>query len=790
MFKFRCRSLGRYERFRTAPFDPHTPVVASSALSLRDRLPTPQSTDGEDRALSGMTVTERMLARPVFIVVTWALIAALTGAVATGLSDVLRGGTDPIAGSSSDHVTREIERTFGEGTLYQYLIVLSSRDVVVDDPRFVEAAARLAATIGRLSVVRLVETPWNTPRPELFGRNGHTALLVVTPSVNAYLEAERFAAELRGAIAAAQVPRELTLEVTGTTAAIHAMDVQSSSDLIAAERIGLPLSLLVLLVVFRAPLAALLPLALAMLAVSIGFAGLYALHWWTPVTVFAQNVVSMIGLGVGVDYALFIVSRYREEIAGGRAPRAAAATTICTAGRSVLFSGITVAMGFLALFLVRAPFLHTIALGGVFVVAGAVAASLTLLPALLVLLDRALDWPKRRTPALAVPKRGSHFWIAWAGAVMRRPWWALGLASLVLLILILPVSRLSAWNIGAGDLPATDEARRGYERIVQEFAPGWMSPIVVLIEAPPERTLWEPRSRDAILALASRLKRDPRSGSVLGLHQILGATTASPIAALPAPLRAAASRVMSKDGRIGVLALMTPEPPEDPATMAYVRELRVHRWHELEAAGLSVQWGGFAAVLEDFDNELFGRLPWAVVAVVFSTFVALAIMFRSLVIPLKATLLNTLSVLAAYGFLVLVFQDGVGAAWIGLDPPGGLNSFIVLMLFTILFGLSMDYEVFLLSRMQEEYRASGDSARAVALGLGSTAGIITSAALIMISIFAAFGFTTLVPTREFGLGLAFAVALDATLIRVVLVPALMAISGRWNWWLPGRPAGP
>ena len=201
-----------------------------------------------------------------------------------------------------------------------------------------------------------------------------------------------------------------------------------------------------------------------------------------------------------------------------------------------------------------------------------------------------------------------------------------------------------------------------------------------------------------------------------------------------------------------------------------------------------MQLGGFAAVLVDFDREIFGRLPWVVAGVVIATFVVLALLFRSLVIPFKATLLNTVSVLAAYGFLVLLFQDGIGARWIGLDPPGGLNAFVVLMLFTILFGLSMDYEVFLLSRVREEYLATGDNARAVALGLGNTAGIITSAALIMVSIFAAFGFTRLVPTREFGLGLAFAVALDATIIRVLLVPALMTISGRWNWWWPWQRA--
>jgi RND superfamily putative drug exporter len=245
------------------------------------------------------------------------------------------------------------------------------------------------------------------------------------------------------------------------------------------------------------------------------------------------------------------------------------------------------------------------------------------------------------------------------------------------------------------------------------------------------------------------------------------------------------ARVLSADGRVGVVALVTPEPPEARATMRYLEELRARRWPALGRAGVVLHWGGSSAIMQDFDHEMFTSARRVILAVVLSTFALLAFMLRSLFIALKATCLNTVSVLAAYGFLVLVFQDGLGARAIGLTPPGGLNSFIVLMLFTILFGLSMDYEVFLLSRVREEYARTGDNDHAVAAGLARTGGIISSAALVMISIFAAFGFTRLVPTREFGLGLAFAVALDATLIRLVLVPALMKVSGRLNWWRPG-----
>jgi Predicted drug exporters of the RND superfamily len=220
--------------------------------------------------------------------------------------------------------------------------------------------------------------------------------------------------------------------------------------------------------------------------------------------------------------------------------------------------------------------------------------------------------------------------------------------------------------------------------------------------------------------------------------------------------------------------------------MDLVRELRASDWKEARDAGLSVSVGGFSASITDFDEELMRSLRRVVPIVLTITFIVLVFAFRSIVVPIKAIAMNLLSVLAAYGFLVYVFQDGVGAKQIGLIPPGGLNSFIVLMLFTILFGLSMDYEVFLLSRIREQFLRSGDNRESIVSGLSHTGGLITSAALIMVVLFGSFGFTRLTATREFGLGLAFAVALDATLIRVVLVPILMGLMGRWNWWLPGR----
>jgi RND superfamily putative drug exporter len=264
----------------------------------------------------------------------------------------------------------------------------------------------------------------------------------------------------------------------------------------------------------------------------------------------------------------------------------------------------------------------------------------------------------------------------------------------------------------------------------------------------------------AVAALSSRLASDPRVRVVGGYP--------------------------SADGRSALVIAIPRSAPESDEVMTLVRELRADPWRAASDAGLTIQIGGFSASILDFDAELFGSLKRVIPVVLAITFIALVFAFRSIVVPIKAITMNLISVLAAYGFLVYVFQEGVGAGLIGLVPPGGLNSFIVLMLFTILFGLSMDYEVFLLSRIKEEYERTGDNKTSVVNGLSISGGLITSAALIMVVLFGSFGFTRLTATREFGLGLAFAVALDATLIRVVLVPILMGLLGRANWWFPAR----
>jgi RND superfamily putative drug exporter len=716
----------------------------------------------------------------------WLVILLAAGALALHVSDVVRGGSDAVPGSESiQAVDRAVAAGVPAGTFYPFVAVLHSDSEVVEDAQFAAAGREVSAALLDKGGAIAVQSPWNTGDARLVGRARHSALLLIRTGAATFSEAELATAPLRAAVASVRLPQGFRCEITGQAAVLYDLNRRSSADLLAAERVGLPLTLLVLLIVFRSPVAALLPIALAMTATTLSMAALYLLSRFILVSVFAQNTVTMIGLGVGVDYALLLVTAFRGALGSEPTPQHAARRALHEVRATIICSGAAVAIGFLALSLVRLPFLKALVFGGVVVVAAAVLATLTLLPALLVALGSRVNWPGRpsRTPGR------DGFWSGWAQLVMRRPllWVALSLA--LLAFFVAPVLRMSGWNLGASGLASDLEARRGYELLASDFAPGWIGPTAIVLEAPPGHTMFEEGSRASVGRLVARLERNPDIVLVRGFPDLDVALRRADIhlerpADLPEPLRSAALDASGPQGRIAVLALVGADPPESKAAAALVRSLRADALPELAGSGLTAHVTGAAAMLKDFDHEIFAKMWVVVPAVLLVTFVVLFVHLRSLLIPLKAIALNLLSVLASYGFLILIFQDGHCARLFGLTPPGGLNAFIVLMLFTILFGLSMDYEVFLLSAIRARYLRSGNSADAVAHGIATTGGTITSAAAIMISLFLSFGFTHLVATREFGLGLAFAVALDATIVRLVLLPALMALFGRANWWLP------
>ena len=700
------------------------------------------------------TLIQLALRRPKLVILAWAAMLAVAAPFASRLAGALRGTTDSVPGSPSELASRDLSHAFGKGSAFIFPAVLTSSSIPTTDPRFIAAAANLERVLDSAGMTG-VSDYWNTGDKTLLGRDGHSALLLVRPTAETFFDAEVTVDQIRGSVRGAGLGPAFGVKVTGMVSLFHDLNVNASDDLLRAERIGIPLTIIVLLLVFGAPIAAGLPLVLALGTIAITLAILYVLSRFMPVSVFAQNAVTMVGLGIGVDYALFLVSRCREELSRGASFPSAVETAANQAGHVVMVSGLAVCTGFLALFLVHIRFLHTLALGGVAVAVTSVLMTLTLLPSLLLLIGEKLNWPRQLSRR---PRGGGGLWARWANETMTRPWQYLIPSLIVLAVLIVPTLQLKTWNMGAHDLSPTMEARQGYELLDRNFAAGWMGPIAILVKSRDDGNVRTNESQDAITGIRSRLASDPRVRITGGFP--------------------------SKDGHSALILVVPRSAPESEEVMTMVRELRAQPWQSARDAGLSIQIGGLSASVLDFDAELFGSMKRVIPVVLAVTFLALVFAFRSIVVPIKAITMNLISVLAAYGFLVYVFQKGIGAGLIGLVPPGGLNSFIVLMLFTILFGLSMDYEVFLLSRIREEYQRTGDNRKSVVSGLSQTGGLITSAALIMVVLFGSFGFTRLTATREFGLGLAFAVALDATLIRVVLVPILMGLLGRANWWFP------
>ena len=687
------------------------------------------------------------------VIAAWivALLLATPGALLLGR--VAQSGSEAIRGSESRAVMEKLDARFGRGAAHAVPVVLTSDSLEVSDPRFTYAANDAAARLATAPGVSRVTHYWNTGAGELLGRDGKSALLLVQPTASSLGEAEAATGRLRSALDG--VVPAVRARVTGMSAMFHDLNRQSAADLIRAEMVGIPLTLIVLLLVFRTGRAAGVAIAVAVAAVVLSSAVLYVMHGVLPATVLAQNVITMIGLGAGTDYALFVLMHHRNVRRHSADGHSAIVEAMTHAGPAVLASGLAVCGGFAALFLVNARFVHSLALGGVAVVLIALAATFTLLPALMHLagerLARSARPDETQTAAAGASAR-------WAGVVMRHPRLSLALGLAISAAFAWPATQTRAWSFGARDLPATAESREGFEILAAQFQPGWSAPTVLLVEAAHAGALSDEDTRRA-MAVGAKVATDPRVAHVI-----------------PQPI--------SQDGTTGSLLLVLRESPESRPAQEFVSALRDSVHADGGTNGLRLSVGGGTAILADFDREMFRSLGRVMLAVMAMTFVLLLGYLRSVTVPLKAIAANVLSVLAAYGFLVVVFQYGHGASLLGITPPGGLNAFVVLMLFTILFGLSMDYEIFLLSRIRVEYLRTRDNEASVAEGLSSTAAVITGAAAVMVCLFGSFGFFGLTASREFGLGLAFAVAFDATIVRLLLVPAAMRLMGRWNWW-PG-----
>jgi RND superfamily putative drug exporter len=522
-----------------------------------------------------------------------------------------------------------------------------------------------------------------------------------------------------------------------------------------AEAIGLLAAVIILLITFGSVLAMGLPIMMALFGISIGLALVFLMANFLSVPDFTPQLASMIGIGVGIDYALFIVTRFRQQLHDGVEPEIATIVAIKTAGKAVLFAGTTVVISLLGMLLMGFDFVEGVAVGGAAAVAVTMLASVTLLPAMLGFVRQRIDrfrlpWFRKEPKAFeqTVPYR-------WSRTVQRRPLPVTIVGFAVLILLTVPVSQIDLGFADAGSSGTDRSSRRAYDLLSEGFGPGFNGPLI----------------------LAAEIDGPDDMAALEGVGQALAGTDGIAAVTPPFPNEAGDAAVMT--------AFPTTSPQNDETSELVSRIRSEVIPGALEGTDTEVNVGGLTASVVDFSDANGERLPVLIGVVLLLSFLLLVAVFRSVVVPVKAVIMNLLSIGAAYGVVVAIFQWGWGISLIGVETTGPIEAWVPMMLFTILFGLSMDYEIFLLSRIREEYVRTGDNAIAVANGLAHTARVITAAAAIMVTLFLSFvfGFDERA-IKLFGMGLAVAIFVDATIVRMVLVPATMELLGDANWWIP------
>ena len=678
------------------------------------------------------------------VVLAAVLLLAVTGAVwGTGVFSRLGAGGFEDPGSQSAHADAAISATFG-GRNPDVIAVYSSPTAVAGSAGFRDAVTgverRLRAVPGVASVVSGYDGA-----PGLVSRDRHATYLIIR--LAALDDSAKRAAytALRPLLAAPG----LTTAISGSVAVEDRVDAITKSDVTRGEMLAMPLLLLLLIIIFGGVVAASMPLLVGILAILGAFTVTRLITLVTDVSTFAANTITLLGLGMAIDYSLLIISRYRDELRSGLGTEQALGRAVATAGRTVLVSGLLVAASLASLLIFPEVFLRSMAFGGIAAVGVAMITALTALPAALAVLGPRINALRVRPPRRLAGRRGTGgagtgWWGRLAGSVMSRPVRYVAAVLAVLTVLALPLAHLATGSVDERVLPTGDPVRTAAGQVAGEFPGNAQSPIFVLV------TGTTPAELTAVRDQVARVP-DVTAASVSGAAGAEGLITVS----YPGTFAGA----QASDAVRGIRALRPPP-------------------------GVRLQVGGDPADIRDEIGSLASRLPWMLAIMALVTIGVLLIAFGSVLLPVKAVVTNVGSIAATFGALVWVFQDGHLAGPLGFTATGTLEPTVLILILAVLFGLATDYEVFLLSRVREAWDATGDNRRSVAEGMQRTGRIITAAALLLVVVTGAFATGDIVVTKMIGIGMALGIALDATAVRALLVPATMRLLGRWNWWAP------
>jgi len=689
----------------------------------------------------------------------WLLTLVPSVALALTQSHNLTGGGFDVAGSQSLRVQYELEDHYPQlGASPIALVAAPRADATYDD--MTGAVAQLEQAAREVPSLQVVPNP-NQPAPAP-DRPYVVSLRMDFDNTGAVDVARQLRTKIGvdGDQPGRTADGRVKLYVIGQGALGAAAQTSTKHDIAAAERWNLPIVLIVLVAVFGSLAAAAIPLALGVCTVTATMGAVYLLSTLTTMSVFVTSTVSMFGIALAIDYSLFILMRFREELRAGRSPEQAADAAMGTSGLAVVLSGLTVIASLSGIYVIGTPVLRSMATGAILAVAFAVLTSATLIPAVLSVFGRAAA---RRSPLLHWSRRPeatqSRFWTRWVGMVMRRPWASALAATSLLLVLAAPAFGMLLGNSMQRQFPASHEIRGGVAAAAQALGPGALGPVRILVSFP-EADADNPANAPVLDAVSKE------AGQAVNIVSV-------------------APPVFADDNRSALLSAILAVDPEEMRARDTIDWLRNTLPQAApENSGVQISVGGPTALIKDFDDRVANTQLLVFVFVSVIAFVMLLVSIRSVVLAIKGVLMTVLSVAAAYGSLVVVFQWG----WLeklGFEPISSIDSTIPPLVLAMTFGLSMDYEIFLLTRIRERYLQSGDTRDSVAYGVSTSARTITSAALIMIAVFIGFAFAGMPLVAQLGVACAVAIAVDATVVRLVLVPSLMAMFDRWNWWLPG-----
>ena len=703
----------------------------------------------------------------------------------TGVFSSLKSGGFNDPASESSRAQALLDTKLG-GATADIIILMSNSSLKATDATFMDAATQLLSKLKARPEVASVTSYYSTHSASLLSRDGHETFAVVQLKAKDEATKENDFKTLEPLITSPTIETK----VGGNVAVNVAVNKQVSSDLERAELITFPIVAILLLIVFGSLVAASLPLLIGGVAIMGAFAILRAIAGWTDVSIYAANVVTMLGLGLAIDYALFIVTRFREELGSDDDVKGAIERTMSTAGRTVMFSGLTISTSLLALLIFPVMFLRSVGMGAIAATLIAMLAALTILPALLAVLGRrvnALSLPRlfgRRSSSqpydTSLETKG--VWYRISETVMQHPV-VVGLSVLAILVILgLPFLRVTFATSDVKVLSTQQDARIVSDRLSQDFIQQGNSQLVIALQTPGNAlSSTNLASLDSYVHTIEGIPGVESVDSVVTLNPLLTLADYQQLYAHPGvnpQVTAIAAQLANGDTTKITVAMQ----PADHTTAAENIVSQVRAIHA--PGGLVPLVDGVTAYQIDLLASLRATLPYALLVIIIAVSVLLFLMTGSLLMPIKAIVLNMLSLSATFGALVWIFQDGHLQNLLGFQSTGSIDATQPILIFAIAFGLSMDYEVFLLSRIKERYDATGDNREAVSSGMQRTGRLITSAALLLAVVLLAFGTSKIIFIQEIGIGLAIAVIIDATLVRMLLVPATMRLLGKWNWWAP------